>query len=382
MSTRVGVVCDIGRRRENNQDSWLVCEPEDSLTLKAKGKLYVVADGIGGAAAGEVASKLVAETVKKQYFSAKEPNPLESLKRAVLAADETVREQGRTVRDRGGMGSTLTAVAVVGGNAYLAHVGDSRAYIIRGQRITQLTTDQTVTADLVRQGKISTEQAKRHPQRHLLTQSVGGGRRPPVVDLISYSLQAKDVLVVCSDGLYNVVGDAEIREIVTKNANPQRAAEMLADLANERGGPDNITVMVIERRGVMPDFLDKVREGISKGVNAVSVRSKELVEVTKLKAEIDSLQRRKKDTIEELGNVVYVMLSRDNFDQSRMMSKYQEIARLDQQIRAKEEELQRLRVEAQTALGKAVIIGTCECGAPVSLGARFCARCGRKVNQS
>lgn len=132
----------------------------------------------------------------------------------------------------------------------------------------------------------------------------------------------------------------------------------------------------------MADFFDKVKQGIGKGVNTVSVRSKEMVEVTKLKAEIDTLKRKKKDTIEELGNVVYAMLSRNNFDQARMMSKYEEIAGLDQQIRAKEEELQQLRVEAQTALGKAVVVGTCECGAPVSQGARFCAKCGRKVSES
>jgi len=137
-----------------------------------------------------------------------------------------------------------------------------------------------------------------------------------------------------------------------------------------------------ERRGAMADFFDKVKDGINKGVSTVSVRSKELVEVTKLKAEIDSLQRKKKDSIEELGNIVYVMLSRDNFDQSRVMSKYQEIAGIDQQIKVKEEEMQRLRAEAQAALGKPVTVGTCECGAPVSQGARFCAKCGRKVEQS
>lgn len=258
----VGVACDTGRRRKNNEDSWLIHEPQDMTTLKTKGRLYVVADGMGGAAAGEVASCLAVQTVKERYFSRQDEAPLESLKQAILSADKTIRQQSHSVPGQSGMGTTVTAVSVVGDTAYVAHVGDSRAYVIRREQIICLTRDQTVVADLVRQGKIGIKEAESHPHRHMLTQSVGGGARPPEVYVLSYPLEPGDFLVLCTDGLYNVVSDKEIKEAVALNQDLQRAAEMLVHLANKRGGPDNITAVAVKIQDPVGAEGGLIRKGI------------------------------------------------------------------------------------------------------------------------
>ncbi len=242
-----GVASDTGQRRKNNEDSWLICEPEGELNLKTKGRLYAVADGMGGSVAGEIASRLAVRELQKYYF-AEVPSqpPQEALRKAFQAAYESIRRKAMAEPELTGMGTTLTAVALRDNIAYVAHVGDSRAYLIRDKEIIQLTRDHTVTASLVEKGEITPEQAKTHPQRHVLLQALGG-RKQPTVELLTVPVKPKDVFILCSDGLYNAVSDDEIKEIITSAPDIQKAAGTLVALANQRGGRDNITVVVVKK---------------------------------------------------------------------------------------------------------------------------------------
>ncbi|MGE5458816.1 MAG: PP2C family protein-serine/threonine phosphatase, partial [Methanobacterium sp.] len=130
--------------------------------------------------------------------------------------------------------------------AYIAHVGDSRAYLIRRQKMIQLTNDQNISAAMMRKGEICPEDAQNHPQRNILTQSVGGRNLQPEVELVRTDIENEDKFLLCSDGLYSMLNDNEIMETICKHANLQSAAEALVKQANQKGGPDNITVMIIE----------------------------------------------------------------------------------------------------------------------------------------
>jgi len=241
----VGAVSDTGKKRKNNEDSFLIYRADCSPANKTGHNLFLVADGVGGSAAGEVASNIAVNGVVRSYLDLLEMNPLEALGAAIQDAHEQINARANAFPEFTGMGSTLTALALVGNTAYIGQIGDSRAYLVRDHKIDQLTVDQTVTADLVAQGKITPEQAETHSQRHILIQAMGGGRRAPEPDLMSYEVKAGDILILCSDGLYNLVSDDEIKQLAAKNT-PQSASEQLVNLANERGGFDNITVIVIK----------------------------------------------------------------------------------------------------------------------------------------
>ncbi|MEW6573246.1 MAG: Stp1/IreP family PP2C-type Ser/Thr phosphatase [Bacillota bacterium] len=240
-----GVASDTGRKRKNNEDSWLVFEPKSKRLIKTKGRLYAVADGMGGAVAGEVASRLALDELKKQYFwGIQAALPEKCLEQAVLAAHEAVWRKAFAEPEYTGMGSTLTAVVLKDEAAHIAQVGDSRAYLVRGVTIKQLTRDHTVVANLVYKGELDPAEAWNHPQRHVLTQALGS-RKEITVELRSYPVGAGDILILCTDGLYNLVLEEDIRDTVTATSNCQEAAERLIKLANERGGHDNITALVL-----------------------------------------------------------------------------------------------------------------------------------------
>ncbi|MEA4924003.1 MAG: Stp1/IreP family PP2C-type Ser/Thr phosphatase [Syntrophomonadaceae bacterium] len=245
----VGAVTDIGVKRKNNEDSFIVHQSEPLSAGKTGHHIFIVADGIGGSAAGEVASNIAVKGVVNTYLSLKDLNPPEALRAAILDAHEQINAKALEFPEYSGMGSTLTALVLADNTAHIGQIGDSRAYLIRNNKIVQLTSDQTVTADLLVQGKITPAEAETHPQRHILSQAMGGGRRAPEPELASYKMRAEDIIILCSDGLYNLVNDDEIRKIASKNF-PQDACRQLVDLANERGGYDNITVMVIKIQGL------------------------------------------------------------------------------------------------------------------------------------
>jgi serine/threonine protein phosphatase PrpC len=233
---RVGARTDVGRVREGNEDSYMVHEP-----------LFAVADGMGGHQGGEVASNLALAAMET---IAEEPVP-DGDTAPRLA--EVVREANRVVLQRAGsdpalsgMGTTLTAVlAGSGGRIHVAHVGDSRAYLLRGGEMSQLTRDQTVVQRLVDEGRISPEEAEIHPQRSILTNALGVDRDIEV-DEASYELAEGDRLLLCSDGLSGMVSEADIKRILVENEDPQAACDALVEAANQAGGQDNITALILD----------------------------------------------------------------------------------------------------------------------------------------
>ena len=229
MRIQAGVSTDIGRVREGNEDSFLVEHP-----------LYAVADGMGGHRGGEVASQLALETVEE----------LSRRGRGSLA--EQIREANRAVFERSaedravtGMGTTLTAVVAEGDGVHLAHVGDSRAYLLRAGALRQLTRDHTLVDRMVRTGEISEAEAEVHPHRNVLTRALG--TEPDVrVDEEDVGLLEGDRLLLCSDGLTNMVAPEQIMAILGSTPDPQDAADRLVRAANRAGGVDNITVVVLD----------------------------------------------------------------------------------------------------------------------------------------
>ncbi len=244
----IGVATDTGRRRKHNEDSWLVYKPDDQSVAGPKGLLCAIADGMGGAAAGEVASRLALASLRDYYVSSLPADGMvDTLRKAVQAAHRSVRDKASENPEYGGMGSTLTALILKNNTVFVGHVGDSRAYHVRKNRVIQLTQDHTVTAELLRRGELPPEEARNHPRQHVLTQAVGAAREP-LVEFASRPIKPGDVLVLCTDGLHNYISDDELRNIVFSKRHPQRVAEHLVNLANERGGRDNITVIVIKTR--------------------------------------------------------------------------------------------------------------------------------------
>jgi protein phosphatase len=246
---------DQGRVRKNNQDSIY------TGTIKLRGgsvRLCLVADGMGGAKAGEQASRIASEVTQTQIqrnLDGQAPPDDAAwqnlLRRAAREANTRVYAESRTDDNRKGMGTTLTIALIVGDRLHVASVGDSRAYLLNAGGVTadgattaQLTSDHSLVARLVDIGQITPEQARTHPQRNLLYRSIGTD--PSVeVDTLSEQLEPGDVVLLCSDGLYNHVRDEEIAQLALEQADPGRACERLVALANERGGRDNISVVIV-----------------------------------------------------------------------------------------------------------------------------------------
>jgi PPM family protein phosphatase len=224
----VGAATDIGLVRDGNEDSYLVEDP-----------LFVVADGMGGHRGGEVASRLAVQTIETMFRRGEG-----ALAEQVQQANRAVFERSSADRTVAGMGTTLTAAVVEGDRARLAHVGDSRAYLLRDGRLRMLTEDHTLVHEMVQQGEITEAEAERHPQRSVVTRALGMDASVPVDEVI-VDLQPGDRLLICSDGLTSMVGDDSIADVLRTRVDPQRAAEALVKAANDRGGVDNTTAIVV-----------------------------------------------------------------------------------------------------------------------------------------
>jgi protein phosphatase len=231
MTFRVGVRSDIGRARRRNEDSFLVDAP-----------LFAVADGMGGHRGGNVASAMTLEQLGGAEIERGGPARLTD---AIRAANRAVLERGESDRDLSGMGTTITAVLLEGDRGHFAHVGDSRAYLLRDGTLHQITEDHTVVQRLVREGRLQPDEAGRHPQRSILTRALGVEYEVEV-DERTVDLLPGDRVLLCSDGLYGMVSDTDIREVLAVEEDPQTACDRLVDLANEAGGEDNITVIVLD----------------------------------------------------------------------------------------------------------------------------------------
>jgi serine/threonine protein phosphatase PrpC len=244
MAFRLGASSDVGRMREGNEDSFL-----------ASGSLAAVADGMGGHLAGEVASAAATEELRSLQDGEAwrgERSPGDALKSAVMEANRRIREMAAGDKSLEGMGTTITALLSDGDVVHLAHVGDSRAYLLRKGELSQLTEDHTLVQELVKQGKLRPEDAKRHPQGSIITRALGVD--PEVqVDTATFKIVSGDRLLLCTDGLTGVVDQTTIRNVLLRVRDPQQASEKLVALANEQGGPDNITVVVLDAGGAWAD---------------------------------------------------------------------------------------------------------------------------------
>jgi PPM family protein phosphatase len=260
---------DVGKAREHNEDSFLVADlttrnaslqPEvREHEVGRRGTLFMVADGMGGAAAGEVASEMATTTVFNhminQWGSDQEVTEQRfayRLKEAVEMANQQIHEYAKTHLEVRGMGTTTTAAGVFHGALYLTQIGDSRGYLIRQNRIAQITKDQSLMQRLVDAGELTEEEAAVSERRNIILQALGPD--PHVkVDLTRQELRRGDMLVMCSDGLSGLVKKEEILAVVTQATDLVGACRELIDLANGRGGPDNITCIVARFGGGLPE---------------------------------------------------------------------------------------------------------------------------------
>jgi PPM family protein phosphatase len=229
------VASDTGRRRRRNEDNYVVAPP-----------LFAVADGMGGAQAGEVASSLAASALEAGTPDQLETAQLDGLERVTALIQEANRrifDRASTDPSASGMGTTMTVALVEGMNVVIGHVGDSRAYLVRGDSMEQLTEDHSLVNELVKSGKLSEEDAQIHPQRSVITRAVG---TDPDVDVDAFTIEAEDgdVFLLCSDGLTDMVEDVGILETVDANRGDlEKAVRSLVQLANSEGGEDNITAV-------------------------------------------------------------------------------------------------------------------------------------------
>lgn len=242
---------DVGFRRRNNQDSHAVMLSPDAETFQARGHLFIVADGMGGHAVGELASKIAVDTIPHTYFKNRTDDIPAALKAAILDANTAVHEKGSQNLDFNRMGTTCVTLALGPKGAVAGHVGDSRLYRIRREQIDQLTFDHSLEWELIRHGRLKPNDQLLPEIKHVITRSIGP--EPEVEPEIEgpFPVWAGDTFLLCSDGLSGLVKDAEIGSIV-KHLPPAEACRLLVNLANQRGGPDNITV-IIAQVGPLPE---------------------------------------------------------------------------------------------------------------------------------
>jgi protein phosphatase len=265
VKVRVFAKSDVGKTREHNEDCFLVADltrKDSSLQpavreheLGERGTLLVVADGMGGAAAGEVASQMATLSIynhlEQMWLTEKEPTPQRfayRLKEAIEVANNKIHTYAKEHPDVRGMGTTTTAAGIFGDHAYLTQVGDSRAYLVRAGTAVQLTRDQSLMQRLVEAGELTEEEAAKSERRNIILQALGPDAKIKV-DLTHQELRRGDTLVLCSDGLSGQVKKEEIGQIATEESDLAKICDRLIALANERGGPDNITVIAARFEG-------------------------------------------------------------------------------------------------------------------------------------
>jgi serine/threonine protein phosphatase PrpC len=222
-------------QRENNEDFFLV---------DLERNLFIVADGMGGHRAGEIASALAVKAVKEYLSNIPGINAAAAIREAVQAANYQVFVHASLEDALEGMGTTLTVLWIVGRTGYVAHVGDSRAYLIRDGAIDRITCDHSLVQEMVENGGLSEYEARIHPQRNILTRAVGT-QSQALVDVDVVNLKEKDILLLCTDGLNSVLSDEEICNIVTSSTTVTQSSSTLVNCAAQRGGQDNITAIVV-----------------------------------------------------------------------------------------------------------------------------------------
>jgi PPM family protein phosphatase len=266
-SVRVSVFgkTDLGRTREHNEDTFLVADLSTgnaslqpdvrNHVIGSRGSLFMVADGMGGAAAGELASAMAADLIYRHMSTAWATDDTASaarfafrMKEAVELANTQIYTYAREHPEVRGMGTTVTAAGVFGNHLYLTQIGDSRAYLVRGAEAIQLTKDQSLMQRLVDAGELTEDEAEQSERRNIILQALGPDPRVKV-DLTYQSLRRGDTLILCSDGLSGLVRREEFASLAREHSEPPELCAALIDLANARGGPDNITVVTARFQG-------------------------------------------------------------------------------------------------------------------------------------
>ncbi len=246
------LISDIGKKRRNNEDSCTIFCPKDKRLLESRGMLFAVADGMGGASAGEYASRMALEYTSSNYFDGASSLSIpDALRLAVEHANEFIFDESESKTEYAGMGTTLSAMIIHGSWAYIAQVGDSRVYLLReGEGLRQITEDHSLVAEQVRSGLLDETEAQNHSLRNLITRAVGI-KEDIEVDLFALGLKKHDVLLLCSDGLSNMVPAEQIKDCLENNDTEEASRRML-QYALEAGGQDNITLITARIVGEPP----------------------------------------------------------------------------------------------------------------------------------
>ncbi|SHK02129.1 protein phosphatase [Geosporobacter subterraneus DSM 17957] len=239
----IGACSHIGKIREINEDAFFIAKNHENL--------FIVADGMGGHNAGEVASNIaidvISEYIQKNLNTQEDHEELlifQEIRKAVMEANLKILERSKRDDHCQGMGTTLT-LALILKKVYIGHIGDSRAYRINKQCMTQITEDHSLVAELVKNGSITEMEAKTHPQRNIITRALGTDEKIKI-DVCSVPFDQDDIIILCTDGLTNLVEPSEIMEYMLYSESIQKGCEQLVALANERGGFDNITILAIK----------------------------------------------------------------------------------------------------------------------------------------
>ena len=233
-------ITDIGKKRKLNEDYVFTSrEPIGNMS-----NVFIVADGMGGHKAGDYASKYTVETIVAEIQRSFEKNPVKILSKAIEISNAHIREKSLEDESLEGMGTTVVVATVMGKYLQVANVGDSRLYIVN-EEIKQITRDHSLVEEMVRMGGIDRQEARNHPDKNIITRAIGVGDKVEV-DFFSAELKPGDIILMCSDGLTNMLEDEEIREILRKSDSLREKAGELVEKANKNGGKDNITVVLIE----------------------------------------------------------------------------------------------------------------------------------------
>lgn len=241
----VGAMSHVGKVRDVNEDNYCILEKDYSL--------FIVADGMGGHNAGEVASFIAVDSIQKHITKYISINMEEELIKGIIyeafnRANQKIYTHGQEDPFCDGMGTTTTLVLKTDSTLYIGHVGDSRAYIIRDSRIKQITQDHSLVAELVRSGNITKVEAIKHPQKNIITRALGIAENIKI-DIFTISFDPLDILILCTDGLSNFVDKYEIEKVALEIKDSNEVCERLVSMANKRGGYDNITVLVAKNNG-------------------------------------------------------------------------------------------------------------------------------------
>lgn len=233
-------ITDIGKKRKINQD-FVYTEEKPIGNLP---NVFIVADGMGGHKAGDYASKATVETMVEEIENCSETSPVAIFEKAIVTANERIRRKASEEADLEGMGTTVVAATCMGKELQVANVGDSRLYIVNKQ-IKQITRDHSLVEEMVRMGGIGREEARNHPDKNIITRAVGASDTVEP-DFFTVELEEGDIVLMCSDGLTNMLEDEEIRMIVSGARDIVEKAYMLVEAANENGGKDNISVILVD----------------------------------------------------------------------------------------------------------------------------------------